>query len=288
MAHHHRRRPREEALGGVHVGAADAGRGDLDHHLPGPAVGSGRVIESETDSPPPGRDLHVRGALACCENFGITSVASSSIERRQSAGPVPVVAAHEQGAEVAGLLAERHQLLEHPARAARDDEGPLDHVLGDVLVGDQQIGLQHEERLAALREAVVEEVVVEREPVVRVREILLRLRVALGDQHAARHAPDARIGPPSGPLAALHVLLPVALEIAAVEELAGYRDPAALARGGRAVRVGGEQRERDRRVRLLVGPRHVAHLELGPDAVGRARSSRSGRRSRKAGPGPRA
>ena len=65
-------------------------------------------------------------------------------------GLVPVVAAHQQRAEVARLLAQRHELVEHASRAARDDERPLDHVHRHVLVGQLEVGLQHEERLAAL------------------------------------------------------------------------------------------------------------------------------------------
>src|SRR5207249_54452 len=68
-------------------------------------------------------------------------------------------------------------------------------------------------------------------------------------------------------LAALDVALPVPAEIPAVEEVAGDRDPSALARRARARRVGREQRDRDGRVRLLERPRHIADLEVGVDVL---------------------
>src|SRR5436190_22090080 len=52
-----------------------------------------------------------------------------------------------------------------------------------------------------------------------------------------------------------------------MEEVAGDRDPSALTRGLRAVRVRCEQRDRDRRMRLLIGPWDPADLELGIDVL---------------------
>src|SRR5207302_9372825 len=103
--------------------------------------------------------------------------------------------------------------------------------------GHVPVGLQHERRLATLGEAMDEEVVVEREPVLRVGKIVFSFGVGLGDEHAARYAPDARIGAPADLLAAFDVALPVAAEVSAVEELAGDGDPAPLAGCARARRV---------------------------------------------------
>src|SRR5262249_58856792 len=77
---------------------------------------------------------------------------------------VPVVAAHQERAEVARLVAQGDELIQDSARAPRDDEGALDDVHGDVLVGYLEVRLQHEERLAPVREAVVEEAVAEGQP----------------------------------------------------------------------------------------------------------------------------
>src|SRR6266446_10629936 len=76
----------------------------------------------------------------------------------------------------------------------------------------------------------LEEVVVEREPVLRVGQIVFRFGVGLGDEHAARHAPDVGIGTPADLLVSFDIALPVAAYIAPMEELPGDRDPAALAR----------------------------------------------------------
>jgi len=120
---------------------------------------------------------------------------------------------------VPGFLAQGHELVEHAARGARDHQGALDHVHGDVLVGHLQVRLEHEEDLAALREAVVEERIVERQAVGGVGQVVLGLGLRLGDEDAARDAPGIGIGTPSGGLAPLRVLFPVAAEVAAVEEL---------------------------------------------------------------------
>src|SRR5256886_622307 len=98
-------------------------------------------------------------------------------------------------------------------------------------------------------------------------QIILGLAVGLGYQDAARDAPDVGFGPAPDGLAALDVALPVPAEIPAVEEVAGDRDPSALARRARARRVGREQRDRDGRVRLLERPRHIADLEVGVDVL---------------------
>src|SRR5262245_15114938 len=183
-------------------------------------------------------------------------------------GAVPVVAAHEERAEVARLLAQRHELVEDSLGGARDDQALLDHVHRHVLVGNLEIGLQHEQRLAPPREAEPEERVVVGQAAAGIGEVVLRLGLGLRDEHAAGHAPDIGVGPPPRRLAALRVLLPVAAEVAPVEELAGHGDPPALARRPRAARVGREQRQGDGRMRLLQGTGHPAHLEVGPDVVG--------------------
>src|SRR5688572_10630042 len=177
---------------------------------------------------------------------------------------VPVVARHEQRAERPDLLAQRHQLLGDSARTAGDDEGALDGVDGDGVVGHVDVRLQHVERLARLAEAVDEERIVEREPAVRTGEIVFRLLVRLRHQHASRHAPHARIWPAAGRLAALDVLLPLASQIPAVKEVARDRNPATLAGRARAARARVQDRDGDRRMRLLERPRHVADLELRP------------------------
>src|SRR2546430_5629952 len=98
-------------------------------------------------------------------------------------------------------------------------------------------------------------------------QITLGLAVGLGYRAAARDAPDVGIGRAPAGLAALDVALPVPAEIPAVEEVAGDRDPSALARRAGARRVGREQRDRDGRVRLLETPRHVADLGLRVDVL---------------------
>ena len=137
VAHDHGRRPREEALGRVHVGAADARGGHVHHHLPRPRDGIGRLVEGEAGAAAPGRDLHGRAAAACFENCGITWVARSSIERRHSAGwsqSCPPIRSVPKGP-----VSSRRATSCSSTRsgAARDDEGALDHVLGHVLVGDR-------------------------------------------------------------------------------------------------------------------------------------------------------
>src|SRR6266542_423635 len=183
-------------------------------------------------------------------------------------GLVPVMTGHEHGPEVTDLLAQRHELVQHAPGTAGDDQRALDRVHGDVLVGCLEIGLEHEERLAAVGEAVVEEAVVEGQPIVRVGQAVLGFRVRRRDEHAARDAPDVGIRTAADRLAALDVLLPVAAQVATVEEIARDGNPAALAGRLRAVRAGREDGERDGRVRLLKGPWNIAHLELWPDALG--------------------
>src|SRR5206468_11919568 len=60
----------------------------------------------------------------------------------------------------------------------------------------------------------------------------------------------------------------VAAEIALVEELPRDGNPPALAGGLAAAGIGRDERQRDRRVRLLVRARNGADLEIGPDPLG--------------------
>jgi hypothetical protein len=58
VAEHQRRLVGKEALGGVNVGAADAGRLDGDHDLARPRDGLGDLVEGEPRAAVPGGDLH--------------------------------------------------------------------------------------------------------------------------------------------------------------------------------------------------------------------------------------
>src|SRR5262249_52740934 len=99
------------------------------------------------------------------------------------------------------------------------------------------------------------------------RQIVLRLAVRIGHEDGTRYAPDAGIWTAADVLASFYITLPVAAQVAAVGELTGDRNPAPPP-GGASARPGPRQdRERDRRMRLLERPRDVAHLELGPDGV---------------------
>src|SRR5262245_32511983 len=91
VAEHERRLPRKQTLRGVDIGAADARGVTSTTTCPGPASGSGAVSIVKRLSPCQVATFisapHRLGvASACREKGGITSVAISSIERRQSLG----------------------------------------------------------------------------------------------------------------------------------------------------------------------------------------------------------
>ena len=78
---------------------------------------------------------------------------------------------------MADLVAERDQLIEHPARAARQDLRALDRVDGRGLIRHLGIGLDHVQRLSRHAEAVPEEGVIIGKPVAGICQIRFGLRV---------------------------------------------------------------------------------------------------------------
>ena len=74
VAEHERRRPREQPLRRVDVGAADAGGAHGDQRLAGTGRGLGRLVEGEAATAPPRRDFHGRPApLASADTDSTTS-----------------------------------------------------------------------------------------------------------------------------------------------------------------------------------------------------------------------
>ena len=82
VAHDERRLPGEQALGGVDVGAADAGGVDGHEHLPRRGRGLGHLVDREAVLTLPGRDFH-HGARSSPMSLTVTG----SQRRDQARGP---------------------------------------------------------------------------------------------------------------------------------------------------------------------------------------------------------
>ena len=174
---------------------------------------------------------------------------------------VPVEPGQHHRAERADLLAHREQLLGHGLGAAGDHDvvdRPVDRQLRVV----ELVEPLHDLRDAGLlhQRAEVVEVVAHR--VVGPRQIGLGLGVGLGHQDGATDVPALAVGLGAGLDAALAEALPVGRDARRRDEVGADRLPAAPGRLLDEERVGAHAGDRDRRVRLLVGPRHVAEPEL--------------------------